>query len=92
MARAVQSRVEMVDARIDGHEDICALRYQSIEKAMEDMKKAMSAMQASVVAMEGSVDAKTGALWDRLWKATGLLVAILLALVGYLGARALGWA
>lgn len=68
-----------VEAKLESHEDICALRYLGIEKALGELKAT-----AATAALD--FKAATSGIYKRLWLGVGGLVAVLLGLVAWLAA------
>lgn len=53
--RAVDARIVRLEGRLDGHEDVCAVRYKSLEEKITESKDAVAGLYAIVWKVAGAI-------------------------------------
>jgi hypothetical protein len=76
------AKAEAAHAKIEAHEDICAIRYSQIHNSLQDIKDAVKAIGDSQ--SKSAPKAETDRLWGVLWGLAGSLIVLLLGVSGWL--------
>lgn len=84
MAEELNERVVRVESRLDSHEAECGRRYASLEKSVDDVKDTSEKIHSRISNMRQD--------WARiLIGLTSTVIVLLLAVIGFLFSRAMGW-
>lgn len=85
---ATKADLARVEARIDGHEDVCAERMKRIDDRLSAGDLTREATRREM--REGFSDVKDGmrAIYNRMWLAVGVLIAAMGSLVVLLAMKA----
>ena len=75
--RAVDVRIVKLEGRLDGHEDICAIRYKALEEQIREGKDAVSALNTLAIKIAlgllGTLATGFVALWWQINAAKHLI-------------------
>jgi len=81
----MDKRMTAAVSRLDEHERICTLRWQEVADGQRELHEAVGALTKAL-------SSRTGALYNRLWAATGGIILILCAIIGFLAINGSPWA
>jgi len=85
---ATKADLARVEARIDGHENVCAERMKRIDDRLSAGDRTREAMRHEM--REGFSDIKDSLrlVWGRIWWAAGGVISALVAVIAFLANKA----